>query len=838
MPSSLPQPIAPPDPDSAFSRVALDLQHLAFPELALALRDRIDVILKQWRARSSRAMPHWDRMSLAEFENGVANIFVGFSEAMQSDQPEQLRKLFDEAPRHGMERYALGVGLEDLLEEGRILRGVVVHELSDAMSRPLSVDEAAAFHAHFGFMIQRGATALMQKQKERLEKTEEMLKDSQSFLRSSLDSLAANIAVLDGEGTILDVNESWRRFAGENSFVGAACGLGTSYLSLCEQPVGTDLSGAVIAEGIRDVIAGKRVQFEAEYPCHSPTEERWFLLRVTKFERPGPVRVIVTHDNITQRKLAEAISRELAVRLDEQSRLFDRLLSSISDFAYTFDLEGRFTFANKPMLDLWGLMLPQVIGKNFFDLKYPEDLAKKLTTEIQRVIKTGQRVVGETPYTSPSGARGYYEYIFSAISASDGTVEAVAGSTRDVTEQKRAQEELRLSLMEQERLLISARGARDAAESASRAKDRFFAALSHELRTPLVPVVMTVAALEMNADLPPAVREDLKMIRRNVELEARLIDDLLDVSRIISGKLRLRLDVVDVNELIRHVCEMCRSNVLEKGIRLHCHLDGKAHMVTGDAARLQQVFWNLLTNAAKFTPELGDIYISIDGEEGDRVRMTVRDTGMGIPQEILPRIFDAFEQGDSRVTKQFGGMGLGLAISKAMVEQHGGSIKAESNGTNSGSTFVVELPAMAANAARRKLAAPVGIGPDPVAPLRLLVVEDHADTAKILRRLLTSSGHAVKTAGTVAAAMDLAREHVFDIVISDLGLPDGTGYELMRHLKEHYALVGIAMSGFGMEEDLIKSSEAGFSEHLVKPVSISELERTIQRLSGDLKASE
>jgi PAS domain S-box-containing protein len=831
IPNSFHQPIAfhGRDPDSAFSRVALDLQHLAFPEFAMALRDRIDVTLKQWRARCIRAMPHLDRLTVAEFENGVANILVGFSEAMQSDQPEQIRKLSNDAHGHGVERSALGVGLEDFLEEGRILRGVVVHELSDAMSRALSADEATTFHAMFDFMIQQGVMALMRKQREGLEKTEETLKDSQRFLRSSLDSLEASIAVLDAEGTILDVNKSWRRFAGENSFVGDACGLGTSYLDPCEQSAGADVSGAVIAEGIRDVMGGRRNQFEAEYPCHSPTEERWFLVRVTKFEGPGPLRIIVTHDNITHRRLAEDSCRELAARLDEHLRVFDRVLSSISDFAYTFDLEGRFTFANKALLSLWGLMLPQVIGKKFADLGVPEDLAKRLATEIQQVVETGHRVVGETPYTSPTGVSGYYEYIFSAISASDGTVEAVAGSTRDVTEQKRVQEALRVSLAEQERLLVSERIARDAAESANRAKDKFLAVLSHELRTPLAPVVMTVTALEMNEDLPAAVRDDLKVIRRNVELEAKLIDDLLDVSRIISGKMRLRFDPVDVNDLVRHVCTMCRSNVLEKGIRLHCDLDAKARPVMGDPARLQQVFWNLLTNAAKFTPNLGDVFVKTEALS-DQVRMTVRDTGMGIPQEMLPRIFDAFEQGDPRMTRQFGGMGLGLTICKAMVEQHSGSIRVESMGQNSGSTFVVDLPAITPALALKTSPPPVRSGQSGVAPLRLLVVEDHADSARILRRLLMASGHAVRTAGTVATAMDLAREHIFDIVISDLGLPDATGFELMQHLKKSHGMLGIAMSGFGMEEDLIKSNQAGFSEHLVKPVNFADLERAIQRV--------
>jgi signal transduction histidine kinase/ActR/RegA family two-component response regulator len=383
------------------------------------------------------------------------------------------------------------------------------------------------------------------------------------------------------------------------------------------------------------------------------------------------------------------------------------------------------------------------------------------------------------------------------------------------------------------------RQARDAAENASRAKDLFLAALSHELRTPLTPVLMTIAAMDMSPELAPELRENVAMIRRNIELEARLIDDLLDLNRVASGKLRLNLEAVDVNSAVRHVWETCRPFILEKGIHLECDLPEIAPQVKADAARLQQILWNLLNNAAKFTPEHGEIHLRVchtdcqgaQGGDASRVRVELRDNGIGIAPEMLPKIFDAFEQGDAGITRQFGGMGLGLAISKALVEMHGGTIRAQSNGPGQGSTFTIELPAML----RDQVALPPEQAPSHVGKngkLRVLVVEDHPDTAKVLARLLSACGHAVKTAQTAAAALELAGAEPFDVLVSDIGLPDATGYELMKEIKSRYGIKGIAMSGYGMEEDLRKGREAGFSDHIVKPANVAQLEHAIRRVAA------
>jgi signal transduction histidine kinase/ActR/RegA family two-component response regulator len=425
---------------------------------------------------------------------------------------------------------------------------------------------------------------------------------------------------------------------------------------------------------------------------------------------------------------------------------------------------------------------------------------------------------GEVHIERPDGSRVVVIVTIRPLKDRHGQITGAINCFYDITERKKAEEALREAKQE--------------AEASSHAKDKFLAVLSHELRTPLTPVLMTAAALEDRADLSPELHEDLSMIRRNVELQSRLIDDLLDLSRIISGKLRLNFDTLNVNDLVRRACDTCRSNLHERGIQLYCDFNAEGFDVVGDEGRLQQVFWNLINNATKFTPEQGQVFVRTENIAAEQMRVTVRDTGIGIAPDALESIFNAFEQAgqdESGLARKFGGMGLGLAICRALIEQHRGTIRARSDGKDKGSTFVVELPAVP-----RRDEAKTGSGPtkpQKLRPLRLLVVEDHPDTATVLARLLASAGHKVEIANTAADALKLAGEHQFDLVVSDLGLPDMTGYELMRQIRQGCAIKGIAMSGYGMEEDIKRSELAGFSDHLTKPVNLSQLEQAIRRVS-------
>jgi signal transduction histidine kinase/ActR/RegA family two-component response regulator len=386
--------------------------------------------------------------------------------------------------------------------------------------------------------------------------------------------------------------------------------------------------------------------------------------------------------------------------------------------------------------------------------------------------------------------------------------------------------------IERARVARAEREARAEAEAANRAKDRFLAVLSHELRTPLSPVVMTIPAMEADGELPAKFREELAMVRRNIDLEVKLIDDLLDLSRVTSGKLRLELQGVRAHEVLRHAVRNSVPEAQGKRLEIREVLGAADDALLADPGRLQQVFWNLLRNAVKFTPEGGEIEVRTWNRAEGQLVVEVQDSGVGIPAEVLPRVFDAFEQGDVRMTRQFGGLGLGLAIAKAVVEMHGGTIRAASEGVGRGATFSVELQTSAAPK-RAELPAPQeGTRVAAAQATRVLLAEDHPDTARTMARLLAALGFEVKAANSVAGALALAAGERFDVMVSDIGLPDGTGYELMEQIRRRHGMKGIALSGYGMEEDVRRSREAGFSEHMVKPINVASLEGVLRRVVG------
>jgi signal transduction histidine kinase len=372
---------------------------------------------------------------------------------------------------------------------------------------------------------------------------------------------------------------------------------------------------------------------------------------------------------------------------------------------------------------------------------------------------------------------------------------------------------------------------KDAVEAANRTKDNFLAMLSHELRTPLTPVLAALDTLESNGG-SPELKNSLSMIRRNVELESQLIDDLLDLTRIAKDKLQLRFGPLDANDVINNVVEICRSEAQARNLKLHLNLRGGAHHVSGDAAKFQQIVWNLLKNAIKFTADNGEITISSTNPEPQLLAISVHDTGIGIEPEIMNRIFNPFEQGERAFQRRYGGLGLGLAISKSLAQAHGGTLVAHSEGRDRGSTFILTMKTVPPPPRIVKLTTPV---PES-RPLRILLVDDHLDTCTALERLLVRRGHLVAAAHNVRSAMEAAARNSFDLLISDIALPDGTGTELMTYLHAISRIPGIAISGFGMNGDIEKSIEAGFSEHLVKPVKMENLEAAIDRVMAAVAA--
>jgi signal transduction histidine kinase/CheY-like chemotaxis protein len=373
--------------------------------------------------------------------------------------------------------------------------------------------------------------------------------------------------------------------------------------------------------------------------------------------------------------------------------------------------------------------------------------------------------------------------------------------------------------------------------SANAAKDQFLALLSHELRNPLSPVIAMVGELEARTPDDPSVRQPLAVIRRNVELEARLIDDLLDVTRIAKGKLQLSFEVTSIDETLQRAYEICREDIRQKGLEFEFRLEAEQDYVNGDPARLQQVFWNLIKNGVKFTPRGGRIVVETINLSGDRIAIRTIDSGIGIDRAKLGKIFNAFEQGQSSITRKFGGLGLGLAISKAMVRAHGGTLSVESDGLGKGAVFTVILntvPAPVEATPSRPTFAPNDYEKHPnVRKGHLLVVDDHQDTCLGMKMLLERRGYRITLAHTADQAIEKAQREKFDLLISDIGLPDRSGYELMKELRAKSALPGIALSGFGMENDINKARAAGFSEHLTKPINFDRLDEAIRSLLVD-----
>lgn len=370
---------------------------------------------------------------------------------------------------------------------------------------------------------------------------------------------------------------------------------------------------------------------------------------------------------------------------------------------------------------------------------------------------------------------------------------------------------------------------------ANAAKDQFLALLSHELRNPLSPVIAMVQELEETVPETPSVRHALDVIRRNVELEARLIDDLLDVTRISKGKLKLRLEPVSVHTVLQRALEICRDDIANKSLEVDIALEAAEHFVQGDPARLQQIFWNLIKNSVKFTPARGRIRVETSNPQPGEVEVRTIDSGIGITADKIGKIFNAFEQGQSSITRRFGGLGLGLAISRAMVQAHGGTITATSSGQDTGATFAVRLDTIAEPTPAAGLAnggaTPAARRPTDRKP-HLLVVDDHRDTCQGMKTILERRGYDITLAYDADQAAKKAEAESFDLVISDIGLPGRSGYELMEQLRGR-GLRGIALSGFGMDQDISRAHAAGFSEHLTKPINFERLEEAIQHLLAE-----
>jgi PAS domain S-box-containing protein len=553
------------------------------------------------------------------------------------------------------------------------------------------------------------------------------------------------------------------------------------------------------------------IELERDFPS---TGRRTVLLDARRLVRDANALVLLSFRDITERKHVEQALRDSETRF---RTLFESMDEGYCVVEMIFDAKNNPT--DYRFLEINPAFEKQTGIKNARGRLMREaapDHEQHWFDIYGRVALSGETLRFERP---AAALQRYYEVCAFRVGAPE--LRRVGIVFNDITGRKKLERQRELLLAQEEAL-------RKEAEAAVRAKDHFLAALSHELRTPLSPVVLTVAAMESDPDLPVRFRKSVAMIRRNIELETRLIDDLLDLNRVTSGKMHLQVQPTRLHAVLTQAIQTCASETAAKKLAIQLDLQADNDLVNADPARLQQTFWNLLRNAAKFTPEGGSIFIRTENS-GSLVRLEVRDTGVGIELEFLPRVFAAFEQGDAKITRQFGGLGLGLAICKAIMDIHGGAIRAHSDGPGTGATFTVELPVTFATEQEVVTAQPLGHN-SAAGHLRVLLVEDHPDTREVLARLLDAANYAVRTASSVEAALQLAAAERFDVVVSDLGLPDGTGYDLMKQLRDRHGIKGIALSGYGMDQDQRRSREVGFLDHVVKPVNVSQLVAVIQRI--------
>ncbi|MGI8891608.1 MAG: PAS domain S-box protein [Chthoniobacterales bacterium] len=656
-------------------------------------------------------------------------------------------------------------------------------------------------------------------------RAESALQTSENLKTAILDTSLDGSILMDHEGRVVDWN-----FAAENIF---------GYRRA--EAVGQLLGDLIVPEALRE----SHRQGLARYVATRQAKilgRRYELPALRKDKTEFSCEISITHIPATEPPIFAGYARDLSERKKTEAALQDairhaedsaravkesaeryRLLSEVVSIqVWTARPDGGLDYANAECLEYFGVTVSEdVLGSAWTNFVHPDDLPRAAGAW-QKALASGAHYEVEFRLRAAGGNYRWFLVRAEAMRDDAGRIAKWLGTNTDINDLKAAQAK---------------------AERASSAKDNFLAVLSHELRTPLTPVLMTASALYQDDRLPADVRAQLGMMERNIALEARLIDDLLDLTRITRGKLPLRPQLCDAHSLIGLAVEIVRDEALVKGIAIEQDFEAQRSGLMADPSRFQQVIWNLLRNAVKFTPAGGSVSIrthDVAGEDGDEPRLSIEvsDTGVGIDAQALERIFQPFEQADLTGERRFGGVGLGLSIARAIVDLHGGTIRAESSGKGEGSLFVVELPGARrppSGAAELPNDADVRLpggstaeksGP-PVRSLRLLVVEDHEATLQVLTRLLTHAGHQVVAASSIAAALNAAGQGKFDLVMSDLGLPDGTGNELMEQLRDRYQLRGIALTGYGMEEDLERSRQSGFVSHLIKPVDINQLRRTL-----------
>ncbi len=543
------------------------------------------------------------------------------------------------------------------------------------------------------------------------------------------------------------------------------------------------------------------------------------------------------------------VTRDLTSRREHEERLrhseerFRLLVEGVSEYAiFMLDVNGLVATWNAGAQRIKGYEAEEIIGQHFGRFYPPEALESGWPEHELRVAAAEGRFTDEGWRVRKDGSRFWAQVTLTALRDPAGRLRGFAKLTRDLTERKRT-EALEVSGAQRDALLESERNARMMAQRAARMKDEFLATLSHELRTPLNAILGWTQLLRARG-VPDATEfaRGMEVIERNCRAQVRLIDDLLDLSRIMSGRFRLDVQQVALLDIVRGALDSIEPTARAKGVRLESVLDPNSVIVSGDPARLQQVFWNLLSNAVKFTPKGGRIQVLLQ-RVNSHIEFSVSDSGIGIPAAFLPHVFERFSQKDSSTQREYGGLGLGLAISKQLVDLHGGQIQAKSMGEGQGATFVVTLPLVMLGREQRgpRVHPAAGEISDAVPlprldGLRVLVVDDEADALELIRRVLEGQGALVSVVRSANEALQLLESQTPDILISDIGMPGMDGYQFMRRLRaaepKERRTPALALTAFARPDDRKHAILAGYQAHLAKPFDMAELAIVVAGLVG------
>jgi len=625
-------------------------------------------------------------------------------------------------------------------------------------------------------------------------RAEEALRESEEKYRTLVETTATGFVILDAEGRVLDANQEYARLTGGQ---GISEVLGRSVLEWTaphdRARTATELARCLAQGCVRCL----ELDYVTPAGLTIPVE-----LNATALPTPDGARILAISRDITDRRQALEETHKLAAVVRHAAELVNLAT-----------LDGRMTFLNEAGRRMLGIA-PADVSRTHIMQVIPEHLRELAEREVFPTLAAGRAWEGDLQYLNLTTGQttDVYATVFTVNDQKTGKPLYLANVSNDITRRKRVEETLR---------------------ELDRRKTGFLAMLSHELRNPLAPIHNSIYILERAAPGGEQARRALAVIDRQVGHMTRLIDDLLDTTRIVSGKVQLKRERLDLNDVVRRTIEDHRSVFVESGVHLEVLLPTEVLWLSGDATRLAQVVGNLLQNAVKFTPPGGKTTVSVEVDVSrTQAVLTVRDTGSGIAPEIMPRLFEAFVQADASIDRSKGGLGLGLALVKSMVEMHGGVVSVASDGLGKGATFTLRLPLETAST--ESTADRCGAG-SAGSSRRILIIEDNVDAADSLREALELGGHVVVAAYDGPTGIERARALRPDLVLCDLGLPEMDGYAVARAIRADPEIGGItlvAVTGYAEPEDVTRAKEAGFDAHVAKPPSFETLERVAAQAVG------